>query len=67
MKSPRTSASTFIACQRTEKVTNHDSSETWQANNNLLPLRDYAQAHESEKSRSPAATTPGASKHEPYI
>ena len=52
---------------RTEKVTNHDDGETWQAKNNLLQLRDYAQGTRMREEQSPAATIPGASKHEPYI
>lgn len=52
---------------QTEKVTNHDGSETWQAKNNLLQLRDYAQGSRLREEQLPAGKIPGASKHEPYI
>lgn len=52
---------------QTEKVTNHDGGETWQAKNNLLQLRDYAQGSRLREEQLPAGKIPGASKHEPYI
>jgi general secretion pathway protein A len=52
---------------RTETVNSRGGSEAWQEQNNLLPLRDYAQSIRSKEEESQSATVPGASKHEPYI
>src|SRR3984893_11966394 len=48
---------------RTETVNSRGGSEGWQAQNNLLPLRDYAQSIRSKEEESQSATVPGASKH----
>jgi general secretion pathway protein A len=52
---------------RTETVNRCGGSDDWQEQNNLLPLRDYAQSIRSKEEESQSVIVPGASKHEPYI
>ncbi|HYK50898.1 MAG TPA: AAA family ATPase [Terriglobales bacterium] len=49
-----------------EKVTSHDNREDEPANN-LLQLYKYPRNSRSKEQQVPSASTPGASKHEPYI
>jgi general secretion pathway protein A len=52
---------------RVDKFKNPDDGEGWPDNNNLIQLRNYSPGLRSREAETPSATTPGASKHEPYI
>lgn len=52
---------------RIDKVTDRDDSGGWREKNNLIQLRNYSPGLQSREEESSSASTPGASKHEPYI
>ena len=52
---------------RIDKTAHPDDGDGWRDKNNMIQLRNYPPGLRSREEESSSATTPGASKHEPYI